>query len=823
MRPKETTPLLHDSDTIVNLPSADEQLILFCVFEGECAMSTFSVKASYADTVDDLKKLVKAAKTPNFDAMPADRFKLTAVSVPVEPATEAVAVKVQSLDYHRFLRPTELLCEVFEDTVPRNTIHIVVDMMPTVNYGSIPVSITAPEEDLFTIFVIKEGQSTSQAFSVRAHPANTVDDLRKAIWSANRLRVGYLFAQDVPLALVSIPDESHTMHENQWLYHTTFKRALRPTEFLADVFDNRPPAPGTIHIIIGDVRRVLSIQQSNLYTQHPEMNASIIRPGDYGSTGTTPTTKIQQYTIFIIHNGQSTSEAFSVKALSNETVDDVKKLIKIVRTPALDRIPADKLRLVRVDIPDDPATNYKHVSLTHSPLAVKRSLRSTELLRDVFLDPPEQGKIHMVIESGEPELPERKMTSNPIFTPHTAVNYGSTAQAQVQAQAYNFNIPVPYTIFVIHSGQSTSEAFSVKALSTDTVDDLKKLIKAAKAPLLDYHPADKLKLIGVSIPDDPAKEYEKICAKHTPNVRPLRATEVLEDLFMGRLPERGRIHVLIESVEPTLARTALAPLNQVNLILVMETHSCNKIEMDEQDSHQQQAQPQQPHTIIALDSISHASSPAQAALALPSCPDQPAETPDRPYPVLPTTTEPASSYPALPSAPFRSDTDDTLLPLEPLDTVEPLSNPVLLDTNPLTLFCLIDGQSTKQAWSIKALPADTVDDMKKAVKVAQAPSFDHVVSGELQLRKVYITDHPEKDTIPVYVKNMKCRELRATETVAEVYPRGTIHKAVQVMVMKPAPKPHGGRGGSGCGMCEALLVTISLIVSIIALISGNNT
>ncbi|KAI9241588.1 MAG: hypothetical protein BYD32DRAFT_433002 [Podila humilis] len=131
MRPKETTPLLHDSDTIVNLPSADEQLILFCVFEGECAMSTFSVKASYADTVDDLKKLVKAAKTPNFDAMPADRLKLTAVSVPVEPATEAVAVKVQSLDYHRFLRPTELLCEVFEDTVPRNTIHIVVDMMPT--------------------------------------------------------------------------------------------------------------------------------------------------------------------------------------------------------------------------------------------------------------------------------------------------------------------------------------------------------------------------------------------------------------------------------------------------------------------------------------------------------------------------------------------------------------------------------------------------------------------------------------------------------------------------------------------------------------------
>lgn len=137
MHSKDTTPLLHDSDTIVNLHSDDERLTLFCVFEGECTMSTFSVKASYADTVDDLKKQVKAAKAPNLDAMPADRLKLTAVSVPVEPATETAAIKVQSLDYHRFLHPTELLCEVFEATVPRNTIHIVVDVMPLGKYNKV--------------------------------------------------------------------------------------------------------------------------------------------------------------------------------------------------------------------------------------------------------------------------------------------------------------------------------------------------------------------------------------------------------------------------------------------------------------------------------------------------------------------------------------------------------------------------------------------------------------------------------------------------------------------------------------------------------------
>lgn len=125
---------------------------------------------------------------------------------------------------------------------------------PTTNYGSIPISISAPADDLFTIFVIREGQSTSHAFSVRAHPTNTVDDLRRAIWTANNRRINYFSAEDIPLALVSILDETHSMHESRWLYSIAVKRALRSTELLADVFDNRPPPPGTIHIVIGDIR-----------------------------------------------------------------------------------------------------------------------------------------------------------------------------------------------------------------------------------------------------------------------------------------------------------------------------------------------------------------------------------------------------------------------------------------------------------------------------------------------------------------------------------------------------------------------------------------
>ncbi|KAF9321320.1 hypothetical protein BG003_002501 [Podila horticola] len=436
------------------------------------------------------------------------------------------------------------------------------------------------------------------------------------------------------------------------------------------------------------------------------MNTSIVRSDNhnkYGSTGTTPITTAQ-YTIFILHNGQSTSQAFSAKALSTETVDDLKKLIKIVRSPALDRIPADKLKLVRVDIPDDPATESRPVCFQH--LAIVRPLRATELLRDVFPEPPEQGKIHVVIESAEP------VASSAVMTPRAHVRLRGIL------------------------GQ---------ALSTDTVDELKKLIKAAKAR------CSTVTLIGVSIPDDPSKEHEKICLKHLAYTRPLRATEVLEDFFLSRLPERGRIHVVIETDEPKSAR-----------------------------------------------------------------PDAPAETNDLPYPVLPSTTSnPISSYPALPVAtPSSTNTEETLsYPLESLDVIEPLSNPLPLDpSTTLTLFCLVDGQSTKQTWSIKALPADTVDDLKKAVKAAQAPNFDHVAAGELHLRKVNIENDPESDTVPVNIKNVKYRELKPMDTVAEIYPQGTERKVVQLVVMKPVPKPDVGRGESRtCGICGSALTMLAMI------------
>ncbi|KAG0338088.1 hypothetical protein BG000_004563 [Podila horticola] len=124
----------------------------------------------------------------------------------------------------------------------------------TVSYGSTSNSI--PGDSLYTIFVIQDGHSTSQAFSVKAHPTDTVDDLKKLIRAAKTPRFDDISADELKLVSVCIPDDVHTEHKPQRLRDITFKHGLRATELLEDVFENRVPARGRIHVVIGDANQV---------------------------------------------------------------------------------------------------------------------------------------------------------------------------------------------------------------------------------------------------------------------------------------------------------------------------------------------------------------------------------------------------------------------------------------------------------------------------------------------------------------------------------------------------------------------------------------
>ncbi|KAG0325768.1 hypothetical protein BG004_003121 [Podila humilis] len=65
--------------------------------------------------------------------------------------------------------------------------------------------------------------------------------------------------------------------------------------------------------------------------------------------------------------------------------------------------------------------------------------------------------------------------------------------------------------------------------------------------------------------------------------------------------------------------------------------------------------------------------------------------------------------------------------------------------NVLTLFCLVDGEATSNAFSIKMPSSDTVNDLKDLIKTKQSPDFDDIVANKRNLWCVSIPVVPKKE------------------------------------------------------------------------------
>ncbi|KAK5809582.1 hypothetical protein F5H01DRAFT_381910 [Linnemannia elongata] len=110
----------------------------------------------------------------------------------------------------------------------------------------------------------------------------------------------------------------------------------------------------------------------------------------------------------------------------------------------------------------------------------------------------------------------------------------------------------------------------------------------------------------------------------------------------------------------------------------------------------------------------------------------------------------------------------------------------------LTLFCLVDGEATSNAFSVKIPSTDTVDDLKDHIKTKKSPEFDDVAADKLTLWRVSIPDDEDHDEIPVVLDNVIIKDqkkLRATRELSDVWkdkpPKGTIH----VIIRRP-PQEH---------------------------------
>ncbi|KAH7045772.1 hypothetical protein BKA57DRAFT_467650 [Linnemannia elongata] len=111
---------------------ANKILNLFCLVDGEGTSNAFSVKVASTDTVDGLKKLIKAEKTNKFSDFDADQLTLWRVSIPVVPANRHKPIFLNEIESPVELDPTDDVSEAFpsRNKLPKKTIYVIVQRPP---------------------------------------------------------------------------------------------------------------------------------------------------------------------------------------------------------------------------------------------------------------------------------------------------------------------------------------------------------------------------------------------------------------------------------------------------------------------------------------------------------------------------------------------------------------------------------------------------------------------------------------------------------------------------------------------------------------------
>src|SRR5260364_409169 len=122
---------------------------------------------------------------------------------------------------------------------------------------------------------------------------------------------------------------------------------------------------------------------------------------------------------------------------------------------------------------------------------------------------------------------------------------------------------MPATLFCLVKGNTSTNAFSVKINWDEPISELKKLIRAEKAPRFNDIPADELKLWKVKIPDD----HDSELAIPALDVE-LLATRYVEDYWTKKSPPPKRhIHVIVEPpVSTTTSNREQELLDQLALL-----------------------------------------------------------------------------------------------------------------------------------------------------------------------------------------------------------------------------------------------------------------
>ena len=112
--------------------------------------------------------------------------------------------------------------------------------------------------------------------------------------------------------------------------------------------------------------------------------------------------------------------------------------------------------------------------------------------------------------------------------------------------------------------------------------------------------------------------------------------------------------------------------------------------------------------------------------------------------------------------------------------------------NRLNLFCVVDGQSTSNAFPLTVSPVDTIGGLKELIKAKKANDFQDVDADKLTLWRVSIPITKDNKHKPINLNESDSpTELDPTDELSDVFEDKPPKKTIHVIVQRPSPLHSG--------------------------------
>ncbi|KAF9372912.1 hypothetical protein CPB97_000924, partial [Podila verticillata] len=112
-----------------------------------------------------------------------------------------------------------------------------------------------------------------------------------------------------------------------------------------------------------------------------------------------------------------------------------------------------------------------------------------------------------------------------------------------------------------------------------------------------------------------------------------------------------------------------------------------------------------------------------------------------------------------------------------------------MTNNRMRLFCLVNGEATFSAFSVKISSSDTVDDLQDLIRAKNSIAFSDIDANKFTLWCVSISITTD-DVVPILRDNVADKDkmkLNPVTCLSKVFPEELPQEIVHIIVQQPPP------------------------------------